>query len=78
MTIYWLAQDCTMLCLLILLYSVAKRCLVIDRRSHLGGNVYCTETEGIHVHQYGPHIFHTDNKLALLEMQMETFVHGHG
>ncbi|MFA4182402.1 MAG: NAD(P)-binding protein [Prevotella sp.] len=55
-----------------------KRCLVIDRRSHLGGNVYCTETEGIHVHQYGPHIFHTDNKLALLEMQMETFVHGHG
>ena len=36
-----------------------KRCLVIDRRSHLGGNVYCEETEGIQVHKYGAHIFHT-------------------
>ena len=39
-----------------------KRCLVIDRRSHLGGNVYCQEVEGIHVHRYGAHIFHTNNK----------------
>jgi UDP-galactopyranose mutase len=36
-----------------------KRCLVIDKRSHLGGNVYCEEMQGIHVHKYGPHIFHT-------------------
>lgn len=39
-----------------------KRCLVIDRRAHLGGNVYCDSMEGIHVHKYGPHIFHTNNK----------------
>jgi len=39
-----------------------KKCLVIDRRSHLGGNVYCEKTEGINVHKYGAHIFHTSNK----------------
>ncbi len=39
-----------------------KRCLVIDKRSHLGGNVYCEDTDGITVHKYGPHIFHTSNK----------------
>ncbi len=39
-----------------------KRCLVIERRSHIGGNIYCQETEGINVHQYGAHIFHTDSK----------------
>ena len=39
-----------------------KRCLVIDKRSHVGGNVYCEDVEGIHVHQYGPHIFHTSDK----------------
>ena len=39
-----------------------KRVLVIDRRPHLGGNVYCEEVEGIHVHKYGAHIFHTDNR----------------
>ena len=39
-----------------------KRCLVIDKRSHLGGNVYCEEMEGINVHKYGAHIFHTSNK----------------
>ncbi len=39
-----------------------KRCLVIDRRSHLGGNVYCEETEGIRVHKYGAHIFHTSDR----------------
>ena len=38
-----------------------KRCLVIEKRPHLGGNVYCEEIEGIHVHKYGAHIFHTDN-----------------
>ena len=39
-----------------------KKCLVIDRRSHLGGNVYCENIEGINVHKYGAHIFHTNNK----------------
>lgn len=37
-------------------------CLVIDKRSHLGGNVYCENREGINVHKYGAHIFHTDSK----------------
>lgn len=39
-----------------------KKCLVIDKRSHLGGNVYCEDIGGIHVHKYGAHIFHTSNK----------------
>ena len=39
-----------------------KRCLVIDKRQQLGGNVYCEKTEGINVHKYGAHIFHTSNK----------------
>lgn len=39
-----------------------KRCLVIDKRPQLGGNVYCEQVEGINVHQYGAHIFHTNNK----------------
>ena len=39
-----------------------KRCLVIDKRPHLGGNLYCDKVEDINVHKYGPHIFHTSNK----------------
>ena len=39
-----------------------KTCLVIDKRDHIGGNVYCQLTNGINVHKYGAHIFHTDNK----------------
>ena len=39
-----------------------KRCLVIDKRGQRGGNLYCEDVEGIHVHKYGAHIFHTDNK----------------
>lgn len=39
-----------------------KRCLVIDKRPHLGGNLYCEEADGIQVHKYGAHIFHTSNK----------------
>lgn len=42
--------------------KVGKKCLVIDKRSHLGGNVYCENVEGINVHKYGAHIFHTNNK----------------
>lgn len=38
------------------------KCLVIDKRPHLGGNVYCENREGINVHKYGAHIFHTSNK----------------
>lgn len=39
-----------------------KKCLVIDKRSHLGGNIYCENIEGINVHKYGAHIFHTSDK----------------
>ena len=42
--------------------QAGKRCLVIDKRAQLGGNVYCDSIEGIHVHTYGAHIFHTSNK----------------
>lgn len=43
-------------------HKQGKRCLVIDKRPQLGGNVYCKNIEGINVHQYGAHIFHTSNK----------------
>ena len=39
-----------------------KKCLVIDKRSHIGGNIYCENIGGINVHRYGAHIFHTSNK----------------
>lgn len=39
-----------------------KKCLVIDRRNHIGGNIYTEEVEGIQVHKYGAHIFHTSDK----------------
>ena len=39
-----------------------KKCLVIDRRDHIAGNIYCEDIEGIHVHKYGAHIFHTSDK----------------
>ena len=42
--------------------KAGKKCLVIDKRSHLGGNIYCEKIEGINVHKYGAHIFHTNNK----------------
>ena len=45
-----------------LAHQDGKRCLVIEKRPHLGGNVFCEEVEGIHVHKYGAHIFHTGNK----------------
>ena len=50
--------------------QAGKRCLVIDRRPQLGGNVYCEDKEGIHVHKYGAHIFHTNDK------QVWDFVNG--
>ena len=39
-----------------------KRCIVIERRAHIGGNIYTKNVNGINVHKYGAHIFHTDNK----------------
>lgn len=42
--------------------KTGKKCLVIDKRPHPGGNVYCENVEGINVHKYGAHIFHTSNK----------------
>ncbi|WP_019036554.1 UDP-galactopyranose mutase [Prevotella amnii] len=42
--------------------KIGKKCLVIDKRAHVGGNLYCEEVEGISVHKYGAHIFHTNNK----------------
>lgn len=42
--------------------KAGKKCLVIDKRAHLGGNIYCEDIDGIHVHKYGAHIFHTSNK----------------
>lgn len=39
-----------------------KKCLVIDRRDHIGGNIYCENVEGINVHKYGAHIFHTSDR----------------
>lgn len=42
--------------------AAGKRCLVIDKRPHLGGNLYCEKVEGINVHKYGAHIFHTADK----------------
>lgn len=45
-----------------LAHKQGKTCLVIDKRPHLGGNIYCEQIEGINVHKYGAHIFHTSNK----------------
>lgn len=43
-------------------HQQGKKCLVIDKRPQLGGNVYCENIEGINVHKYGAHIFHTSNE----------------
>lgn len=42
--------------------KTGKKCLVIDRRDHIGGNTYCEDNDGINVHVYGAHIFHTNDK----------------
>ena len=44
------------------LTDLGKRCLVIEKRNHIAGNVYTEKIEGIHVHRYGAHIFHTNNR----------------
>lgn len=43
-------------------HQAGKKCLVIDQRAHLGGNLYCEAQEGINVHKYGAHIFHTSDR----------------
>ena len=43
-------------------FKAGKKCLVIDKRDHAGGNIYCKNIEGINVHWYGAHIFHTNDK----------------
>lgn len=44
--------------------QVGKKCLVVERRDHIGGNVFCEKIEDINVHKYGAHIFHTNNKFV--------------
>ena len=42
--------------------KIGKKCLIIEKRNHIGGNIYTEEKEGINVHKYGAHIFHVDDK----------------
>ena len=42
--------------------KAGKKCLVVERRSHIGGNIYCEQKDSINIHKYGAHIFHTSNK----------------
>lgn len=46
------------------LTNAGYKCLIIDKRDHIGGNCYTERTYNIDVHMYGPHIFHTNNKLT--------------
>lgn len=57
-----------------------KKCLVIDKRNHIGGNIYCEKIDDINVHKYGAHIFHTSNKkcgntLTSLQSLIITLIH---
>ena len=42
--------------------KLGKKCLVVERRSHIGGNIYCEQKDGINIHKYGAHIFHTSDR----------------
>lgn len=58
------------------LTAQGKKCLVIDKRSHIAGNIYSEEIEGIQVHIYGPHIFHTaDEEVWKYVQQFANFNH---
>jgi UDP-galactopyranose mutase len=48
-----------------------KRCLVIERRDHVGGNVYTENANGINVHKYVPHIFHTSKKESIINRRKQ-------
>ena len=53
-----------------------KTCLVVEKRNHIGGNIYCEEIHGIQVHRYGAHIFHTsDRKIWEYANQLAEFNH---
>lgn len=54
------------------MHKRGKRCLVVEKRNHIGGNIYTKEIEGIQVHHYGAHIFHTSNKRVWDYMQQFT------
>ena len=51
--------------------DAGKKVLVIDKRDHIAGNVYTEQVEGIHVHRYGAHIFHTNN-MGYITMYMDS------
>ena len=53
-----------------------KRCLLVEKRAHTGGNIYCSDQEGIRIHVYGAHIFHTsDQRIWDYVNQFATFNH---
>ena len=45
-------------------FQSGKKCLVIDKRPHKGGNIYCEDIDGLRVHKYGAHIFHTSQNIS--------------
>ena len=51
-----------------------KTCLVIDKRPHIGGNIYCENIEGINVHKYGAHIFHTSNRFGITSISSQSSI----
>ena len=55
-------QDFTAAYLLTKLKKAGKKCLVVERRGHIGGNICCEQKDDINIHKYGAHIFHTSNK----------------
>ena len=62
MIMYWLEADFMQVYGRTRQKKRGKTCLVVEKRDHIGGNVYCEEVEGIHVHRYGAHIFHTSDR----------------
>ena len=57
--------------------KAGKRCLVIDKRNHRGGNIYCEDIAGIHVHKYGAHIFHNYLFSSCFLLSNSSFVRFH-
>ena len=52
-----------------------KSCLVVEKRNHIAGNIYCKNVDGIHVHQYGAHIFHTsDRKSGIISTSFPSLI----
>ena len=62
MIMFWLAPGLYSGVIAYLAGQAGKSCLVLERRDHTGGNIYCEEMEGIRVHKYGAHIFHTSDR----------------